>query len=194
MCPTKMQHTKKMFLESLSNKLHERIFEFEKEIFYSIFMMTPNNYEEFKKIRRISKMSASLAMQGDKIISLIVNEKLTNEHVQSVIIGTKENHRGKGFIKSLSKINFEALNSIGFKYISFWSAPDTPIFKIYSESIECISTEMVLTSHELKLRSDYFKARKAASLTTNLRTINNFWAMNGGAMNGVNGGRATATY
>jgi hypothetical protein len=172
-----MQHTKIMFLESLSNEMHRRIYEFEKEIFYPIFIMAPSNYEEFKKIRRISKMSASLAMQGDKIISLIVNEKLTNEHVQSVIIGTKENHRGKGFIKSLSKINFEGLNSIGFKYISFWSAPDTPIFKIYSESLSCISTEMVLTSHELKLRSDYFKARKADSFTANLRTINNFYKL-----------------
>ena len=172
-----MQHTKIIFLESLSNEMHRRIYEFEKEIFYPIFIMAPSNYEEFQKIRRISKMSASLAMQGDKIISLIVNEKLTNEHVQSVIIGTKKNHRGKGFIKSLSKINFEGLNSIGFKYISFWSAPDTPIFKIYSESLKCISTEMVLTSHELKLRSDYFKARKSDSLTANLRTINNFYKL-----------------
>lgn len=175
-----MQHTKKKFLESLSNKLHERIFEFEKEIFYSIFMMTPNNYKEFKKIRRISKMSASLAMQGDKIISLIVNEKLTNEHVQSVIIGTKENHRGKGFFKSLSKINFESLKSIGFKYISFWSAPSSPIFRIYSETLECISTEKILTSHELTLRNDYFKARKTEPLNANFRTIKNFYKLKDG--------------
>ena len=117
-----------------------------------------------------------------KVLIQDLNEKLTNEHVQSVVVGTNENHRGKGFIKSLSLINFAGLNSIGFKYISFWSAPDSPIFKIFSESLECISTEKVLTSHELNLRSDYFKARKTESLKDDIRTIRNFYKLKNGTV------------
>jgi hypothetical protein len=172
-----MPYPKSSFNQQVSKRIYESIYDFEQEIFSSTFSLTPNNFNDFKKFRPISKLSASVVLQNNEIISCIVNEKLTNEHAQSVIVGTKANQRKKGFLKSLSKINFDGLYLMGFYFISFWSSPDSPLFKIYSEQLECISKNQVLTSNEIKLREDYFRARKVEPFHTNLRTINDFYKL-----------------
>ena len=177
-----MRHLNKVFWEKFPNELHKKIFEFENAIFSPIHMMAPSNYVDFKKIRLINKLSGSMAIQGNKIISLIVNEKLTSEHVQSVIIATRNSYRGKGLFRELSQINFNKLKSIGFKYISFWSYPKSPVFKIFSETLEPISTEPILTLHELKLRNEYCISRKIQPYNTKLRIINNFYKLNDGSV------------
>lgn len=172
-----MPYPKSSFNQQVSKRIYESIYDFEQELFSSTFFLTPNNFNDFKKFRPISKLSASVVLQDNEIISCIVNEKLTNEHAQSVIVGTKNKYRNKGFLKSLCMLNFNGLYSMGFKFLSFWGYPDSPLFKVFSAHLKCISNDKILTNEEVKFRNDYFKSRKIEPFISSSRSIYDFYKL-----------------
>ena len=160
--------------DSVSHNLHRFLFEFEYDIFSSIFALAPKTYEKYIQLRPAERLTVSIASCNDKIVSLILNEMISTYHYHCVVIATLPKYRRLGLSKRLFHINMKNIKRVT-KFISFWCKPDSPVKDIAYEYGSILSVEPLLDETELQLRHQYFERRMTYDTKSSSRRIDDFY-------------------